>query len=126
MNSDNYEFSKSSAPQDVSDYYAYTDKQFNYVNDINSGVYNTSGLSLVQFDLSSVYSSGFTDVSDLFLVIPLVMVAATSTGSTLTTAPTAGYSLCSLKSNYQNLIHQIEIVANGKTVDDMQRQRSRS
>ena len=86
----------------------------------NSGVYNTSGLSLVQFDLSSVYSSGFTDVSDLFLVIPLVMVAATSTGSTLTTAPTAGYSLCSLKSNYQNLIHQIEIVANGKTVDDMQ------
>ena len=120
MNSDNYEFSKSSAPQDVSDYSAYTDKQFNYVNDINSGVYNTSGLSLVQFDLSSVYSSGFTDVSDLFLVIPLVMVATTSTGSTLTTAPTAGYSLCSLKSNYQNLIHQIEIVANGKTVDDMQ------
>lgn len=120
MNSDNYEFSKSSAPQDVSDYSAYTDKQFNYVNDINSGVYNTSGLSLVQFDLSSVYSSGFTDVSDLFLVIPLVMVATTSAGSALTTAPTAGYSLCSLKSNYQNLIHQIEIVANGKTVDDMQ------
>ena len=28
MNSDNYEFSKSSAPQDVSDYSAYTDKQW--------------------------------------------------------------------------------------------------
>ncbi len=54
MNSDNYEFSKSSAPQDPSDYSAYTDKQWNYVNDINSGVYNTSGLSLVQFDLSYV------------------------------------------------------------------------
>ena len=39
MNSDNYEFSKSSAPQDPSDYSAYTDKQWNYVNDINSGEY---------------------------------------------------------------------------------------
>lgn len=35
MNSDNYEFSKSSAPQSTSDYSAYTDKQWNYINDIN-------------------------------------------------------------------------------------------
>jgi len=120
MNSDNYEFSKSSAPQDVSDYSAYTDKQWNYLNDINSGVYNTSGQSLVQFDLSNIYNSGLSDVSDLYLTIPLVMVATTSQGSTLKTPPTAGYSLCSLKSNYQNLIHQIEIVANGKVINDMQ------
>jgi hypothetical protein len=38
----------------------------------------------------------------------------------LSTAPTAGYSLCALKSNYQNLIHQIEVVANGKVINDMQ------
>ena len=75
MNSDNYEFSKSSAPQDPSDYTAYTDKQWNYVNDINSGVYNTSGQSLVQFDLSNIYNSGLSDVSDLYLAIPIVMVA---------------------------------------------------
>jgi hypothetical protein len=36
MNSDNYEFSKSSAPQSTSAYSPYTDKQFNYINDINS------------------------------------------------------------------------------------------
>jgi len=120
MNSDNYEFSKSSAPQDVSDYSAYTDKQWNYINDINSGVYNTSGQSLVQFDLSNIYNSGLSDVSDLYLTIPLVMVATTSNGATLKTPPTAGYSLCALKSNYQNLIHQIEIVANGKVINDMQ------
>jgi len=120
MNSDNYEFSKSSAPQDVSDYSAYTDKQWNYINDINSGVFNTSGQSLVQFDLSNIYNSGLSDVSDLYLAIPLVMVATTSNGATLKTPPTAGYSLCSLKSNYQNLIHQIEIVANGKVINDMQ------
>jgi len=120
MNSDNYEFSKSSAPQDVSDYSAYTDKQWNFVNDINSGVYNVAGQSLVQFDLSNVYSSGMTDITDLYLTIPLIMVATTSNGTTLTTAPTAGYSLCALKSNYQNIIHQIEVVANGKVINDMQ------
>ena len=122
MNSDNYEFSKSSAPQSVSDYSAFSDKQWNYVNDINSGVYNTSGQSLVQFDLSSVYNSnGFCDVSDLYLAIPLVMVATcTAAGGAPLAVPTAGVSLCALKSNYQHLIHQIEVVANGKVVNDMQ------
>jgi hypothetical protein len=52
MNSDNYEFSKSSAPQGVGEYSPYTDKAWNSINDINSGVYSNSGLSLVQFDLN--------------------------------------------------------------------------
>ena len=120
MNSDNYEFSKSSSPQDPSDYSAYTDKQWNYVNDINSGVYNTSGQSLVQFDLSNIYNSGLSDVSDLYLAIPIVMVAACSAGATLVAPGSCGYSLCALKSNYQHLIHQIEVVANGKVINDMQ------
>ena len=121
MNSDNYEFSKSSAPQSVSDYSSYTDKQWNYVNDTNSGVYTTSGQTLVQFDLSSIYNSnGFCDVSDTFLAIPIVMTAVCSTGSTILAAPLDGVQLCSLKSNYQNLIHSIEIIANGKCVNDMQ------
>ena len=120
MNSDNYEFSKSSAPQDPSDYTAYTDKQWNYVNDINSGVYNTSGQSLVQFDLSNIYNSGLSDVSDLYLAIPIVMVASCSAGGTLVAPGSCGYSLCALKSNYQHLIHQIEVVANGKVINDMQ------
>ena len=123
MNSDNYEFSKSSAPQEVSDYSAYVDKQWNYVNDINSGVYTTSGQSLVQFDLSNIYNSGLSDATDLYLAIPLVMVATCSTAAAPGTplAPgTCSYSLCALKSNYQHLIHQIEIVANGKVINDMQ------
>ena len=32
----------------------------------------------------------------------------------------AAYSLCSLKSNYQNLIHQIEIQADGKVINETQ------
>jgi len=122
MNSDNYEFSKSSAPQSVSAYSAYTDKQWNYISDINSGVYaNNSGLSLVQWDLTSIYNSaGFSDASDLFLAVPIVMCAATATNAATVAAPTAGHSLCALKSNYQHLIHQLEIVCNGKTVEQMQ------
>ena len=122
MNSDNYEFSKSSAPQSISNYSAYTDKQWNYVNDINSGVYaNNSGLTLVQWDLTSIYNSaGFSDASDLYLAVPIIMCAGTGSTNGITTAPTAGYGLCALKSNYQNLIHQIEIVCNGKTCEQMQ------
>jgi hypothetical protein len=48
------------------------------------------------------------------------MCAATATNLATTVPPTAGHSLCALKSNYQHLIHQLEIVCNGKTVDQMQ------
>jgi hypothetical protein len=122
MNSDNYEFSKSSMPQSTSAYSAYTDKQFNYINDINSGVYsNNSGLSLVTWDLTSIYNSaGFSDASDLYLAIPIVMCAACSSASQTVAAPTAGHGLVSLKSNYQHLIHQLEIVCNGKVCEQMQ------
>lgn len=138
MNSDNYEFSKSSQPQGVNAYSSYTDKQWNYVNDINSGVYsNNSGLTQVQFDMSSIYNSGgFTDTSDLYLTIPIVMTAqyATSAGAVValpslgsglgqalaSLGGCAGFSLCSMKSNYQNLVHQIEIQIDGKNVNETQ------
>ncbi len=69
---DNYEYERSMHPQSEGEYSPYTDKQYNlYINDINSGVYTNNGLSLVQFDLSSIYnSSRFTDCNDLFVVLP--------------------------------------------------------
>ena len=127
MNSDNYEFAKSSEAQSASNYTAYTDKQWNYINDINSGVYsNNSGLTLIQWDLTSIYNSaGFSDASDLYLAVPIMMTAAYSTGAAVVpidpaTTTSANYALMSLKSNYQHLIHQIEIVCNGKTCEQMQ------
>lgn len=134
MNSDNYEYAKSSTPQSVDNYSAYTDKQWNYINDINNGVYsNNSGLTQVQFDLTSIYNSGgFTDTADMFLTVPIVMSASyvTSGGAVISLANglnavgasngCAAYSLCSLKSNYQNLIHQIEIQADGKVINETQ------
>jgi len=125
MNSDNFEFEKACTPQSLEDNTPYKSKVWNYVNDINSGVYNNNGLSLVQFDLSSIYnSSGFSDASDLFLTLPIVMTAVYGSGGPAATAqvaaPTGAFSHVSLKSNFAHLIHQIEVVANGKTVQDMQ------
>lgn len=51
MSSDNYQFAKSNAPQGLEHETPYMDEQWNFVNDINSGVYS-SGPSLVQFDLN--------------------------------------------------------------------------
>jgi hypothetical protein len=121
MNSDPYSFAKSSAPQGVDQYTPYADKQWNYINDINSGVYTQSN-TLVQFDLTSIYNSGqFSDASDLFLTIPIVMQAAWASTAGAIQPPVTGHSaLLALKTNFQHLIHQIEVVANGKVVNDTQ------
>jgi hypothetical protein len=122
MNSDAYSFAKASSPQGVDQYTPYADKQWNYINDINSGVYTATN-TLLQFDLTSIYNSGqFSDASDLFLTIPITMQAVWArddTGAII--APTSGHSaLLTLKNNFQHLIHQIEVVANGKVVNDTQ------
>jgi hypothetical protein len=53
---DVYELSKSEQVQDLDRETPYESKQWNFVNDINSGVYTNSQQSLVQFDLSSIYN----------------------------------------------------------------------
>jgi hypothetical protein len=109
---DNYEYNRSMEPQREKDYSPYTDKQYkSYINDINSGVYQNNGLSLVQFDLSSIYNSAkFTDTNDLFTVLPIVMVAAYSTNvaGTLVAPAVGNVNLFSLKSNWQ--IHPSRII----------------
>lgn len=121
---DNYEFNRSSFPQSENEYSPYTDKQYNsYINDINSGVYNNNGLSLVQFDLSSIYnSSRFTDCDDLFAVLPVTMVAAFSTSSagTLVAPVNGNVNLLTMKNNFIHLIHQADLSINGKTAEDVQ------
>ena len=121
---DNYEYNRSMYPQSENEYSPYSDKQYNsYINDINSGVYQNNGLSLVQFDLSSIYNSAkFTDTNDLFTVLPIVMVAAysTSTAGTLVAPAVGNVNLLSLKNNFIHLIHQADLTINGKTVEDVQ------
>ena len=122
---DNYEYARSSRAQNVDDYSPYIDKQANnFINDLNSGVYTNNSLSLVQFDLGQIYNSQkFTDTNDLFCVIPITIVAAlTSDGAGTLLAPTGTglSSLCSIKTNNLNLIHQADLQIQGKTIEPTQ------
>ena len=121
MNSDNYTFEKSSQPQSVDMYTPYESKQWNFVPDINSGVYTPSN-TMVQFDLSQIYNSGqFTDTSDLFLTIPIVMQAAFATSAGVILTPVQGHSsLLALKNGFHHLVHQLDITCGGKTISDAQ------
>ena len=121
MNSDLYSFNKSSIPQGIDLYTPYGEKNWNSINDINSGVYTVSN-TLVQFDLTSIYNSGqFSDTSDLFLTIPIVMQAKWLATDATVVPPVNGHSaLLAMKTNFQHLIHQIEVVANGRVVNDTQ------
>lgn len=124
MYTDAYDFKRSSSSQSVSEnYVTYSRKDYNYLPDTNQSVYTNTSLSLVTFDLSSIYnSSRFTDTNDLVAIIPITLVAAVSSHSTLLipVAGSGGSSLLSLKSNYINLIHQADIQINGKTCNDLQ------
>jgi hypothetical protein len=48
------------------------------------------------------------------------MVACVSAGAATLAAPTAGYNLCTFKNNFQQLIHSMELVLNGRTIHDHQ------
>ena len=52
----------------------------------------------------------FTDTNDLFVVLPITMVAAYAQTNGTIIAPLAGASnLCSIKTNFVNLIHQADL-----------------
>ena len=119
---DNYEYAKSVSKQGSNDYSPFIDKQYNnYINDINNGIYTNSSLTLVNFDLGQIYNSAkHTNPSDMFIVIPITMAAAFSNGSTLIDPVPGSSALCSLKSNFMNMIHQADISVQGKTLESTQ------
>jgi hypothetical protein len=124
--SDVFEFAKSIQPQGVEESTPYVSKQWQYLNDINSGVYTANGTSLVQFDLSSLYRSDcFLDVNQGYFVIPITYVQAFCSSLTVGTIVdpdlTGGsnYRL-GLKSGYFNLVHACEIMVNGQTLESYQ------
>jgi hypothetical protein len=98
--------------QDATDYSPHIDKQYNnYINDINNGVYTNNSLTLVNFDLGQIYNSKkFTETSELFCVVPISIVAAFSgTGNTIVPPTANSQSLCTIKSDFLNLIHHADI-----------------
>ena len=92
---DVYEFQKSNLPQGVDQESPYTSKNWNFVQDINNGSYSLgSGLSLVQFDLSSLYSSvSMINPSDTYLAIPITYATAWTNSSGAIQAPLKTHGL---------------------------------
>jgi hypothetical protein len=82
--SNNYKFEKSRIPQGVDYESPYVAKNWNYIPDINSGIYANSGRPwLVNFDLTSIFNSQqLIDPSRMFVTIPIVLVTATVSNST--------------------------------------------
>jgi len=123
---DNYEFSKSTLPQGVSTETPYTNKQWGYINDINGSVYSNNGLSLVQFDLSSIYNSSvLIDPAQMFVTVPITLVSAytsnNTTGATVApTTATSQWATHGLKNGYYQMLHGADLIVNGKTVEQFQ------
>ena len=124
MSTDKFQFSKSNTTQSFDDLEPFVSEAFNYVNDINSGVYSGNGSTLVNFDLSSVYnSSRCVDLSRSYVTIPIIYCGAYTIPGTNT--PLAGLTNVSyfqqlgLKFNGAQLIHQIELSVNGKTIEQI-------
>jgi len=119
---DNYEFMRSNQPQSADKYTPYVRKDWNHVPDINGGIYTNSSMSLVQFDLSSIFnSSRLVDTNDMFITLPIVLSAVCAVDAGTTVAPgTLSTAITMLKSGYCNLIHQADLQINGKTIEQTQ------
>lgn len=124
---DSYILAKSEEPQGQDLLTPFESRDWSWVNDINAGVYanNGSSNSLIQYDLSTLYNSGasFIDVESMFLVFPVTLSWACTTAAGVTIAPTnaAIENLrVGLKGGYANLINQIEVQVNGRTLSQVQ------
>ncbi len=72
-------------------------------NNINGGSYSNSSLSLVNFDLGQIYNSNkYLDTSDLYIVLPITMVAPYRTNTATFAPSTSSSALCSIKTNFLN------------------------
>jgi len=122
--SDQSEFERSMAKETIGgEGSPYETRKFNFINDINSAVYTNNSASLVQFDLSSLFTSGqFIDPANMYLVIPMVYTACFTTGA-IPVAPTAGVGnewLITPKNGSYQLVQSVECIVNGESVVQQQ------
>jgi len=123
--SDTYEFLKSTTPQALENDTPYVSKKWNYISDINQGVYSGAGISLVQFDLSSIFnSSSLVDPAQMFLSIPLTYVAAYSQASAAIAVASGNirgaWATCGLKQGFFQVVHGADLQVDGKTIEQFQ------
>lgn len=122
MSLDISDFEQSLETQSIADDGSpFVSRKYNYVNDINSSVYQNSQASLVQFDLSSIFTSDqLIDPKHMYLVIPTIYTAAWTTAAALIAPVTGNEFLVTPKSGSYNLIQSVECIVNGETVVQQQ------
>ena len=120
---DTFEFVKSTLPQGITRDKPMTSVNFNYINDINQSIYTNSNLTLVQYDLTSLYnSSALMNTADMFLVIPTVTCAILTNGANpagIVQSP-ACFGLVTPKNFSSSIIHQVDFAVDGKTISQLQ------
>jgi hypothetical protein len=61
-----------------------------------------------------------TNPLTLFAVLPIAVVAGFSSGTAIIAPTERSQALCTIKSNFLNLIHQADITVNGKSIESTQ------
>lgn len=119
---DKYEFHKSKQTQSVEDQTPYSQKNWGYINDINGLNYSNSGLTLVTFDMSSVYNStNLVQPDSMYLAVPITIVNAFVTNAPGLVAPVDGsWASQGLKAGYFQLIHGCDFTLGGKVLNQYQ------
>jgi len=117
---DAYEWIKTNTPQDIMNENPYSNYQYNYINDINSGIYQNSSLTLIQHDLSSIFNSSvWTNTASHFLVIPIVRTCEAFATNNHVNLTDKDFYLTSIKNGNASLIHQIDMQINGSVVQQL-------
>ena len=117
---DVYEFTKSCLPQGVDNETPYASKQWGFIQDINNGSYTSgSGLSLVQFDLSSIFNSTkLIDPSQCYFALPITYATAWTNSSGAVQVPLdSAWASTGLKNGYFQLVQGLDLTIDGKTVE---------
>ena len=120
---DTFEYIKSTLPQGITRDKPMTSVNYNYVNDINQSIYTNSNLTLVQYDLTSLYnSSALMNTADMFLIIPTVTCAILTNGNNATgiAQSASTFGLVTPKTNTSAIIHQVDFAVDGKTITQLQ------
>lgn len=123
--SDNYEMSKSLAPQSMGVETPYASRQYQWIPDSNGNSYQTSGLVPINFDLTSLIGDADTMIypPSFYATIPVMLctayTSANTTGAALITPnqnTVSDYISTTLKPSI-NIIHQADCTINGTQAD---------
>ena len=110
MSADSYAVQQSLTDQDQE--YVFQNRQFTYINDSNGGNFQNQ----IVIEAAGLSNSGrYLNAQESFIVIPLVMTLAATTGN-LKNSTLENAFAASLKNGYSNIIHSMNIECTNNSV----------